>query len=290
MSRIVAKHLVGVWPTNPWAATFYVDSSHGSASDNNRGEYHKQPLATLNQAVVNAAASDRIIIGSGHNEAIAAAGGCTCNKNDLDIIGMGHGARRPTFTCGTSTAATFLQSGSGVKLRNIRLLCGIDSLVTIASFSGAHCLYQDIEIGSSDASNYQPVNALTLTCTRSIFDNVYGYLPSAGATALITAGAIDECWFQHMQLVAHASTAVFNNTATAARITLVDNYIASLNTTAKPCIIAETDTTGQIALNRCRLYQDAQTGWITPGKTDLHENYGVNDDGETAILIGTPSV
>lgn len=81
-----------------------------------RGKERERPLATLTQAVTNAAAGDIIIFLSGHAETIAVP--LTVNKA-LTIVSEGSGSSRARLTCGVGAAVMITLSQTGTSLNNI---------------------------------------------------------------------------------------------------------------------------------------------------------------------------
>ena len=91
--------------------------SQGSASG--KGTFNK-PFSTLQQAV-NACVANRgdiIIVCEGHAENIASATALAINKAGINIIGVGTGENRPTFTLTTANTATITVSANNVSICN----------------------------------------------------------------------------------------------------------------------------------------------------------------------------
>jgi hypothetical protein len=83
-----------------------------------------------------------------------------------------------------------------------------------------------------------------------------------------------------------------NIVATAAPVNLLVQGCYLVNANAVDvCIEGFAAATGMLIENLCHIATDAQvTGINTPGAMSLFHNYQVNNDGETGLLIGTPSV
>ncbi len=116
---------------------WFVSSTTGSAG--NPGDDISLPFARISSAITAASSGDVIVLLPNHAETIIAAGGVTVNKVGLTVIGMGEGSARPTFTFGTSTAATFLISSASFCMYNVVGICAIDSLVTGFDVRAADC-------------------------------------------------------------------------------------------------------------------------------------------------------
>lgn len=94
------------------------DSGSNAASP--RGLERARPLATLAQAVSNAANGDIIVLMDGHEETISTASPLDINKS-LVIVGSGQSAGKPTAKIGFagSAAVPITVSADDVELRNI---------------------------------------------------------------------------------------------------------------------------------------------------------------------------
>lgn len=108
---------------------FFVDSDNGS--DGYPGTA-SQPLATLNRALALCLDNngDVIVLCPHHKETISTAGGVNVAVVGVTIVGLGNGRNRPTFTFSTSTAATFIISGSAVSVSNIVGITTVDQIVS----------------------------------------------------------------------------------------------------------------------------------------------------------------
>ena len=126
---------MGSGPSIPTTNTHYwfVDSATGG--NGNTGEF-ESPLATLAFAATLVSANDVIVLMPGHTESVIAAGTVTLSVAGVQVIGLGTGSKRPTFTFSTSTAASILVSGAGVKIANIVGVAGIDALTQPIDVTG----------------------------------------------------------------------------------------------------------------------------------------------------------
>src|SRR3990167_2596096 len=100
-------------------AIWYVHSSTGTDAAAPAGKNREKPLATLAQAVTNAADNDVIVFLSGHAETLTSA---QTISEKLTLAGEGSSSGVPTvvFT-GGANAALFTISGTNVELRNIKI-------------------------------------------------------------------------------------------------------------------------------------------------------------------------
>ncbi len=98
---------------------WYVSSVLGTDGASPAGKERQQPLATLAQAVTNAAAGDMIVLADDYDETLTAAQ--TIGTAGLVIVGAGQSAGRPTAKLTNNAGATslLLITAAGVQLRNI---------------------------------------------------------------------------------------------------------------------------------------------------------------------------
>ena len=95
---------------------WYVSSVTGSDAGSPRGKERERPLATLAQAITNAAAGDIIVCLSGHSETLT--GSQAISTAGLLILGEGSGSSRPQFTR-NGDVVMFNVSGAGVRIENL---------------------------------------------------------------------------------------------------------------------------------------------------------------------------
>lgn len=100
-------------------AIWYVHASTGTDAAAPAGKNREKPLATIAQAVTNAADNDVIVCLSGHTETLTAA---QAISEKLTIVGEGSSSGVPTvvFTCNAAAASLFSISGTNVELRNLK--------------------------------------------------------------------------------------------------------------------------------------------------------------------------
>lgn len=100
----------------------------------------ERPFASLDYAIGQCTANngDTIYLLPGHTSTISAAGSVTCDVAGINIIGLGTGSLRPTFTW-SATASTWLVTAANVLIKNIICKVSIDSVVIGFDISGAGC-------------------------------------------------------------------------------------------------------------------------------------------------------
>jgi hypothetical protein len=130
--------------------TWFVDGNAGAAADSaasGQGASWSAPFATLNYAISRCADGGRnnIMVAAGHTESWSTAEtssgttttGCCIDKNDVTIIGLGTGSRRPTFTF-TAAAGTLYVDATN---------CSIYGLIFYSNFAN-HASHVDAQSGS----------------------------------------------------------------------------------------------------------------------------------------------
>ena len=150
---------------------FWLDSVNGN--DANPGTNRNLPVATIAQAITNAAANngDLIIIEAGHSESLGASQ--AISTAGLTIIGLGTGTNKPAFTV-TAAVDGFNITGADVRLVGLRFPVGTTAANTARINVGAAgviiedcdflCGAQDLEtITVADAGDRCEINGCTFT-------------------------------------------------------------------------------------------------------------------------------
>lgn len=272
---------------------FYVDSNNGS--NDNMGTDPSAPKATIDGAINACTANngDVIVVMPNHAETITAAAGIDFDIAGIKVVGLGEGTNRPTITFSTATTADIDFDAADIYIENIVFVNDIDALAAPLDVNKAGVSFVNCEFNDATAAK-QTVRWI-LTDANADYLKVYNCVnkgsDTAGATAWITLVGTD-----HTEIVGNTSHGDFSAanieviTTAITDALIANNYLENANA-VDVNIEGYAAATGWIANNFCRNATDAQTTWInTPGAMSLFENYGVNNDGETGILIGTPSV
>lgn len=193
---------------NAQGQVFYVNNSTASlsagqslGSDGNKGTFNK-PLATL-QAAINrciSGAGDTIIVGPGHAENIASATALAINKAGINIIGMGVGDNRPTFTLTTANTAKIVVSSANVSIvncvfvANFLNIANLFDLTTAKGFNFDSCEVRD----TSAILNFLNIFQLSATSNANdglrIVNNRVSLLAASGVCNLVSfRGIINRC-------------------------------------------------------------------------------------------------
>lgn len=109
-------NLVSLTPLLTSGNVWYVSSLTGANAASPAGRDRIKPLATIAQAITNAAAGDIIVLLSGHSETLTASQAISTNR--LMILGEGTGTNRPRFTR-NGDVIMFDVTGSNVYFDNL---------------------------------------------------------------------------------------------------------------------------------------------------------------------------
>lgn len=253
---------------------FFVDSGNSKTLDADNGiagQSWAAPFATLNYAISMCTASqgDIILLAARHAETLNDLGTASsdhetdevvCDVAGINIIGLGVGLHRPTFTCGTTATHTEVTAGinvtaANVMIKNIRVVSGL-ATVSIGITVGASadgfwiedCYISDgntnileLVIGISIAAECDDVTILNCT-----FHTVSG--GNCNSAIYVTGGAdrlrIEGCYIFGY----YAQEAIDANQSTASKeIILKDNVV--MNIGAGMAIALVTTSTGTFVRN-----------------------------------------
>lgn len=134
-------------------------------SDGNNGTYLR-PFSTVDYAIGKCTANrgDIIMVMPGHAETLATASAITSDIAGVAIVGLGTGAKRPTFTF-TATDSTWVVSAANCSFYNIILQAGIADVVTALSLTAAAdgTSFESIEsYEGAAAGTYNFIDVITL--------------------------------------------------------------------------------------------------------------------------------
>lgn len=223
----------------------------GTGSDQNRGTFLR-PLATLAQALTLASANDMIVIKAGHAETITAAAGVAVATNGVQIIGLGQGAKKPTFTFTTATAASFKVTATDVWIQNLKFVNGIASLATCLDIQGTNCnIYGNEFVEGAATTGLSFINLVLATANAADGLKIIGnsfYNPTAGnmnhAIGLTTVQDNVEVANNYID-GQFALSGIHNVTGkVVTNVNVHDNYVRNL-TSAKPALNFISAVTGQ---------------------------------------------
>jgi len=269
---------------------YFVNSTNGS--NGNTGLSADQPLATVAYALdnlVTANRGDTIVVGQGHAEDIAAAGGWTCDTAGVNIIGLGSGSDRPELTFKTATTASVLVSAANVTIANIVGIAGIDLLSQPFDVRAAGCTLGNVANGPIEWQDAGATQAIRQVLTTSAADNLRINLKVAGSITGGTApvnsvrlvgvdGAII-----NLDFYGRASTAVVEFVTTACTNVEVYGYVYNSGTTTgtKNVVDTQGSSTWFASLN------DGAAGQVQNGGSAAGLSFGGSTLAEQVATGGT---
>jgi hypothetical protein len=264
---------------------YYVSSTIGAASTSTGGrsaKSYKEASSTLAGALhkVTAGQGDRIIILEGHTETISSSTALTLSKAGVEIIGLGRGVNRPTFTLDTATDATINVTAARVTIRNCIFSANFADIVSFFTLTAAKSFMLEGCKFQATATN---MNAL--------------YVVDTNATSEDAAGLrIENCEWVEPDL---ATVGWIKMDGTNDNVKFLDNYSnlgvnnnKSLITVAAGKIV----TNLQMGRNRTiRLNTDTATGALlfhTDGSTNsgmVFDNYSQHADTAAELIVTASS-
>lgn len=258
------------------------------------GTSPEAPLASLALAfsldILTANNGDIVYLMPGHVENVIAAATIACDIAGVRVIGLGEGSSKPTITFTTIDSATMTMGAASVSIENVRFVCDIDAMVVGIPVTAAYCSMincEFIDLGADNSLYWISLSAAAddfklINCTHK-------GTATAGNTAFITLAAVSNVEIINLKSNGDFSAANIEITAAAVDVLIHGCHLENANA-IDVNIEGFAATTGWISECKCRIATDGEVTWInTGGAMSLFENYGVNADGETGMIIGTVS-
>lgn len=131
--------------TNPSSKAFFVAGSGVSGYSDLAGEFPvdkdgtTRVFTTLDAAVSACTANrgDFIYVMPGHTETISNATTLVLDVAGITIVGLGNGAKRPTFTLDTATTATVAVSAANITVKNVIFTANFADIVSVFTLTTA---------------------------------------------------------------------------------------------------------------------------------------------------------
>lgn len=277
--------------------TFYVNNASSNERDvPGGGTGWHNPLATLDYAIGQCVAGrgDVIYVGQGHTEAISAAAAIALDVAGVSVIGMGYGTNRPTFTWGTSTAATITMSAANCRLSNLIFNVVLPSaLVSGIVVSAAGCMIDNCYflVGTAGTGT-APLQAILTTAGANnlVIANNTIVGPAATPTTIAagTSGGICIVGGDSIKIVDNFINVwgtttvggVYGITTLTSNVQISGNFIGNQTGSSTKAIVLLTGSTGSIYNNRLGILSG--TAPITGDATWVGGNYYAAAKGVTA--------
>lgn len=249
----------------PTAFGKYIFVSSVTGSDSNNGLAITTPVATINQAITLATANngDVIVLLPGHAETITGAAGAAISKAGLQIVGVGNGSLRPTFTFTTAVAASFDVTAANVTFMNIVFVCGIDAQTAMVNVNKADVSF----LGCQFTTNTATVGA------------VLGILTAATATRL----KVDNCRFLGAATNSGTTTTACIQHEAGTDYTITNNYFMGKMTQA--ILNVATLLSGLIDNNRFVIATGTKAIAVAAASTPFITNNRINVPSGTAPIV-----
>lgn len=229
---------------------WFVDSNTGS--DTNTGKDWENAKATANAAVdiTGVAAGDTIWLAPNHAETLNAASALDIDVAGVQVVGVTRGRQMPTFTI-THVDAAILLAGIGCTLANVRILGGVDAIVStikveaVADCSIINCEYRDVTGQATDS-------ILTTNNADRLLIDGYRHIgaAAAGANSAIAPVGCDDLIVRNFDIYGNFAVGGIDfRTTLSARVHVHDGYIWTANAADIGIVDTVTSSTGAIGPN-----------------------------------------
>lgn len=226
-------------------------SGAGGVDDVNHGTF-AAPFATLAYAIsaCTAGRGDRIMVKAGHAETVADATTFAFNKSGVEILGLGRGNLRPTFTFGTANTATIPVSAASMTIRNcvfIGNFLSIAAAFTLAAatdFTIDTCLFKDAGASLNFLNIVKSTGIANTVDGLTVVDSKWAGLGTTSVNSFIlTANDIDRL------TVLRNEVALKRTAVAAALVTVTAGVLTNADIGYNYCNTQATTTTGGSLVN-----------------------------------------
>ena len=272
------------------------------------GDSPKKPFATLDYALgastgITAGRGDTIYVLPGHAETYSAAAALVCDVAGVNIIGLGSGNNRPTFTFATEVLTDIDIDAANVKIQGLRFIGNIAALaapidVNAAGFTMRYCDWYCA--GATTDINMTVITDANADDMVIEFCN-FNYIASRAATAATVTNTMtevirlvgaDRANINNCFMNGNFTTACINGVTTASRdIQIFNNRLHNVQTTNIAGIIDLVASCDGIIS-----YNSGFHGFVTniatvidPAGCAMIENYFSNVVTESGGIVGTRS-
>lgn len=298
----ISSQGIPIMPGIPLATGTFFFVSSVSGSDNNTGRDKTHPLATIAKAITlcTAAKGDVILLMPGHAESIVAATGFNLSVSGVQVVGLGSGLLRPTFTYTTANTATFTVSAANVSITNCHFVANFLNVAAALTLTTAkdcaitNCTFVD----TSSILNFTGVVAATgaaNTADGFIFSNNYvlglcaadlSVVTIAGATVRLqindnvvdkSAATADVGHLVTLTAGAHVGIRVLRNCLTL--IALAAQTVGTLG------VSTGTASSGMVADNYVALGETTTNIlWTASTKISFNQNFGTGAADKSGVV------
>ena len=276
---------------------WFVDSGHASASDTaGFGRHVDAPFATVDYAIGQCTANngDVIYVMPGHAEALGADSAVDVDSAGIKIVGLGHGADRPTFTA-SAVAGDFKLAAASSWIENLLFLSGIDATTGMLEISAADCVVRNCEFRDSVGQATDCLITVDGADRLTIEGCRFNMAAAAGANSAIALDGSDDCEIKDTYIYGNfAVGAIDLRTTASARVNIHDCAIWTENAADIGIVDTITGSTGIIGPNLYLNLQDDAAN-VTEAVTGATFNvfdpvYVCNAANQKALLINWTAV
>lgn len=275
---------------NPAGNTYYVNSTHSSASATGPGTSPECPFSTIDAAVGSCTANnnDIIVVLPGHAEVVSAAAGLDLDVAGITIIGIGNGSLQPTITLDTADTADIDIDAANITIENIHFRANFADIAAaidvnaddftlrkcrfseVATNMNAKIWVQDAAAAGSDRITIEDCHVIALDAANTHFVNF--------------AGTGDGHIVRRNMLIGDWGTMAIGGAGEITNAICCDNYISNAATDNDSCINFAATATGLCMNNRACGGAAQANGITAAGMAKCENYYGVLAEDLNGIL------
>ncbi len=270
------------------------DGRVDQADDADHGLTYDKPTATLNYAsgLCRANNGDVVVTAPNHAEAIDGAGALNLAAAGITVICLGNSDDRGTFTINGAVGNDIDVGADNVTIIGARFVNTEDGATGPLDINAANCRLLACEFINDTVNTVAWIVAATAAADGLVVkDCVHRGWATAGDTCFLDLNAVDR--FKVINLISRGDFSAGNirmHTAACTEGLIRDCFLENLNAVAVNIEGNSLAGTGFISKNALRVLNGNTKIHINNvGGFSLYENYGVNQDGETGMLLGTVS-
>lgn len=278
------RHALGIGTSGN---TYWVDSGNSVQQTGSFDLPYDDLDAAIGQCTANN--GDLVIIKEGHSESLTADSAVDIDVAGVTVVGLGHGADRPTFTFTTDVAADFKLAAASVRVINLLFKSGIDALTGPIEISADDCALVNCEYQEVGAFETTDVVVTASTPLRMLIDGfVYREPGGVGGTqnqSVIQLNGADEAVIRNCHLVADSGTGVIED-ATVSDDILIENCLVE-NTEISPTVGILLQATTNGTMRHVHVRVASGTTYLTAANDmQFFDCWGVGTDADRANRIG----
>jgi hypothetical protein len=241
---------------------FWVDSgaTSGGANSTGYGKSPASPFLTIDYAVGKCEANngDVIYVMPGHAESLTGATSLAVDVAGIKIIGLGCGYSMPKLTYTTAAAATIAITAENCHLENLWLYStytgGITAGITASAAAGGLVLKNLVMEESANTCEFLIGVSIAAAAHHVVIDGLqfFGVIGGHNSECIKFVGASNFSVVKNCIIYGDFSGAAVDAlTAASTYMTIENNIVWNIDSTAALVISVKSDTTGMMAYNYC---------------------------------------